>query len=134
MKAPGRLAREAGLLLAGVPWLHLKYSLPILFLSLAIGSLVAYGEFERIDDYAVGLARSNSSQLVAIAHHYFHDPDAEHKGQLEKAAQAIARHAPEAVVVVPPGVLVRVQVPVAGSPPSGTLPVVSPQAGWVIPP
>jgi hypothetical protein len=26
----------AGLLLAGVPWLHLKYSLPILFLSLAI--------------------------------------------------------------------------------------------------
>ncbi len=41
---------------------------------------------------------------------------------------------PVPVVVVPPGVLVRVQVPEAGSPLSGTLPVVSPQAGWVIVP
>ncbi len=41
---------------------------------------------------------------------------------------------PVPVVVVPPGVLVRVQVPDAGSPLRGTLPVVSPQAGWVMVP
>ena len=37
-------------------------------------------------------------------------------------------------VVVPPGVLVRVQVPVAGSPLSTTLPVATPQMGCVIVP
>ena len=37
-------------------------------------------------------------------------------------------------VVVPPGVLVRVHVPVAGSPLRVTLPVATPQMGWVITP
>ena len=35
-------------------------------------------------------------------------------------------------VVVPPGVLVRVHVPVAGSPLSTTLPVATLHVGWVI--
>ena len=37
-------------------------------------------------------------------------------------------------VVVPPGVLVRVHVPVAGNPLRVTLPVATPQMGWVIAP
>ena len=37
-------------------------------------------------------------------------------------------------VVVPPGVLVRVQVPEAGNPLRITLPVATPQMGWVIAP
>ena len=41
---------------------------------------------------------------------------------------------PVPVVVVPPGVLVRVQLPVAGSPLNTTLPVASEQVGWVIVP
>ena len=68
-----------------------KLFLGWLFLSIAIGSIVAYTEFERIDAYAVGLAQTNSSQLIAFAHHYFHEPRAENKRQLEKAAQTIAR-------------------------------------------
>ena len=39
---------------------------------------------------------------------------------------------PDPVVVVPPGVLVKVQVPVAGKPFSTTLPVATEQVGWVI--
>ena len=41
---------------------------------------------------------------------------------------------PVPVVIVPPGVLVRVHVPVAGRPLSTTLPVATEQVGWVIPP
>ena len=37
-------------------------------------------------------------------------------------------------VVVPPGVLVRVHVPVAGRPVRVTLPVATAQVGWVIAP
>jgi len=35
-------------------------------------------------------------------------------------------------VVFPPGLLVRVQLPVAGSPFSTTLPLATPQVGWVM--
>ena len=41
---------------------------------------------------------------------------------------------PEPVVVVPPGDLVNVQVPVAGNPDKTTLPVATAQVGWVIVP
>ena len=41
---------------------------------------------------------------------------------------------PVPVVVVPPGVLVIVQVPVAGKPFNTTLPVASAQVGWVMVP
>jgi len=41
---------------------------------------------------------------------------------------------PVPVDVVPPGVLVKVQVPVAGSPLKTTLPVATAQVGWVIVP
>ena len=41
---------------------------------------------------------------------------------------------PEPVVVVPPGVRVKVHVPVAGKPLRITLPVVRAQVGWVIVP
>ena len=41
---------------------------------------------------------------------------------------------PVPVVTVAPGVLVKVQVPVAGSPFSITLPVANAQVGWVIVP
>jgi hypothetical protein len=41
---------------------------------------------------------------------------------------------PDPVVVVPPGVLVKVQLPVAGKPPNTTLPVATEQVGWVIVP
>jgi len=41
---------------------------------------------------------------------------------------------PVPVDVVPPGVLVRVQLPVAGSPFNTTLPVATAQVGWVIVP
>ena len=38
------------------------------------------------------------------------------------------------MVVVPPGVLVKVHVPVAGNPDKTTLPVASAQVGWVMVP
>jgi len=41
---------------------------------------------------------------------------------------------PVPVMVVPPGVLVSVHVPVAGSPFNTTLPVATAQVGWVIVP
>jgi hypothetical protein len=41
---------------------------------------------------------------------------------------------PVPVVVVPPGVLVNVQLPVAGNPFNTTLPVDTEQVGWVIAP
>lgn len=41
---------------------------------------------------------------------------------------------PVPVVVIPPGDLVTVQVPLEGSPVNSTEPVVTPQAGWVIVP
>ena len=41
---------------------------------------------------------------------------------------------PVPVVVVPPGVLVKVQLPVAGKPLNNTLPVATEQVGWVIVP
>jgi hypothetical protein len=41
---------------------------------------------------------------------------------------------PVPVVVVPPGVLVNVQVSVAGRPLNATLPVAKAQVGWVIVP
>jgi hypothetical protein len=41
---------------------------------------------------------------------------------------------PVPVVVVPPGVLVNVQVPVAGKPFNTTLPVATEQVGWLIVP
>ena len=41
---------------------------------------------------------------------------------------------PDPVVVVPPGVLVKVQLPVAGKPLKTTLPVATEQVGWVITP
>ena len=41
---------------------------------------------------------------------------------------------PEPVVVVPPGDLVIIHVPVAGKPVKVTLPVASAQVGWVIVP
>ena len=41
---------------------------------------------------------------------------------------------PLPVVVAPPGLAVTVQVPVAGSPLSATLPVATLQVGWVIAP
>ncbi len=41
---------------------------------------------------------------------------------------------PVPVLVMPPGVLVRVQVPEAGNPLKSTLPVDTPQVGWVIVP
>ena len=41
---------------------------------------------------------------------------------------------PVPVVIVPPGVLVRVHVPVTGKPLSTTLPVATVQVGWVIAP
>ena len=41
---------------------------------------------------------------------------------------------PVPVVVVPPGVLVKVHVPEAGKPPNTTLPVASEQVGWVMVP
>jgi hypothetical protein len=41
---------------------------------------------------------------------------------------------PVPVVVVPPGVLVKVQFPVAGKPLNTTLPVATEQVGWVIAP
>ena len=41
---------------------------------------------------------------------------------------------PEPVVVVPPGDLVSVHVPVAGKPDKTTLPVATLQVGWVIVP
>jgi hypothetical protein len=41
---------------------------------------------------------------------------------------------PVPVVVVPPGVLVSVQLPVAGKPLNTTLPVASAQVGWVMVP
>ena len=41
---------------------------------------------------------------------------------------------PEPVVVVPPGDLVRVHVPVAGNPDKTTLPVAALQVGWVMVP
>ena len=42
--------------------------------------------------------------------------------------------APVPVVVIAPGVLVKVQFPVAGNPLSTTLPVATVQVGWVIVP
>ena len=39
---------------------------------------------------------------------------------------------PVPVVVTPPGLRVKVQVPVAGNPDRSTLPVASKQVGWVI--
>ena len=39
---------------------------------------------------------------------------------------------PLPLVVVPPGLAVTVQLPVAGSPDKKTLPVLTPQIGWVI--
>ena len=39
---------------------------------------------------------------------------------------------PVPVVVTPPGLRVKVQVPVAGNPDKSTLPVASKQVGWVI--
>ena len=39
---------------------------------------------------------------------------------------------PVPVVVVPPGVLVKVQLPLAGKPFNTTLPVATEQVGWVI--
>ena len=39
---------------------------------------------------------------------------------------------PVPVVIVPPGVLVKVQFPVAGKPFNTTLPVATKQLGWVI--
>jgi hypothetical protein len=39
---------------------------------------------------------------------------------------------PVPVVVAPPGLLVRVQVPEDGSPLRVTLPVATPQVGWVL--
>ena len=41
---------------------------------------------------------------------------------------------PVPVVVVPPGVLVRIQLPLAGSPFNTTLPVATVQVGWVMVP
>jgi hypothetical protein len=41
---------------------------------------------------------------------------------------------PDPVVVVPPGVLVKVQLPAAGKPVNITLPVETLQVGWVIVP
>jgi hypothetical protein len=41
---------------------------------------------------------------------------------------------PDPVVVVPPGVLVKIQLPVAGKPFNTTLPVETEQVGWVIVP
>ena len=41
---------------------------------------------------------------------------------------------PDPVVVVPPGDLVNVHVPVAGNPDKTTLPVATLQVGWVIVP
>ena len=41
---------------------------------------------------------------------------------------------PVPVVVVPPGVLVNVQLPVAGKPFNTTLPVATEQVGWLIVP
>ncbi|MFA6498648.1 MAG: HD-GYP domain-containing protein [Desulfurivibrionaceae bacterium] len=67
-----------------------KLLLGWLILSVVIGSLVAYTEFERIDAYVVGLARTNSTQLLAAAHNYFHDPTAGNGRQLEVMAQSLA--------------------------------------------
>ena len=41
---------------------------------------------------------------------------------------------PEPVVIIPPGVLVKVHVPVAGNPFNTTLPVASAQVSWVMVP
>ncbi|MFZ5774608.1 MAG: HD-GYP domain-containing protein [Thermodesulfobacteriota bacterium] len=61
-----------------------------LLLSLAIGSLVAYAEFERIDAYVVGLARNNSSQLISVAHRYFHEPSEANLRGLRETAEKMA--------------------------------------------
>lgn len=68
-----------------------KLLLGWLILSVAIGSLVAYTEFERIDAYVIGLARTNSTQLIAAAHSYFHDPTERNGRYLEAMAQSLAR-------------------------------------------
>jgi len=67
-----------------------KLFLGWLILSVAIGSLVAYTEFERIDAYVVGLARTNSTRLIAAAHSYFHDPTERNGRSLEAMAQSLA--------------------------------------------
>jgi putative nucleotidyltransferase with HDIG domain len=68
-----------------------KLFLGWLFLSVVIGSLIAYTEFERIDAYVAGMAQANSSQLMTAAHGYFHDPTTENGSLLENTAQALAR-------------------------------------------
>lgn len=68
-----------------------KLFLGWLILSAVIGSLVAYGEFERIDAYVIGLAQTNSTQLIAAARRYFHAPTAENGRDLEVMAQSLAR-------------------------------------------
>ena len=48
------------------------------------------------------------------------------------ASREIVKLVPVPVVVVPPGVLISVHVPVAGKPDNITLPVARVQVGWVI--
>ena len=56
----------AGLLLAGVPWLHLKYSLPILFLSLAVLAWI-WMEETRIAGRLKRLAAFAAAPLASLA-------------------------------------------------------------------
>jgi len=56
------------------------------------------------------------------------------KVYIPAASPEIVELVPVPVVIIPPGVLVRVHVPVAGKPLSTTLPVATVQVGWVIAP
>jgi hypothetical protein len=67
-----------------------KLSIGWLFLSLIIGVPVAYTEFEQIDSSVVLLAESNSAQLIAIAHRYFHNETAEIRSYLETTTKDMA--------------------------------------------
>lgn len=67
-----------------------KLSLGWLILSLSIGGLVAYTEFDRIDASVICLAESNSDQLIATAHQYFHNETAVNRSHLEATAKDMA--------------------------------------------
>jgi putative nucleotidyltransferase with HDIG domain len=62
-----------------------------LALSLGIGTLVAYTEFERIDEYVMGLAQRNSALFIEAVHQHFHEPTQANLKQLEESARGLTR-------------------------------------------
>jgi HD-GYP domain-containing protein (c-di-GMP phosphodiesterase class II) len=59
-----------------------KMVLGWILLSLAIGTIVAFVEFERIDKYVVNLAQADATKHTDAYHHYYHDPSLARKSKL----------------------------------------------------